>query len=155
MRGVAAVWLAAVVLVAGCGDAGTAPEEPTESTDTGLPDVAWADGMRPEPAAVAPGSELALHFQEGFDRGVSFWLERRADGGWTRVYQAASVNSETEVRRPQTVAPPGSMAVPDVAVHDAGPDVVLVPDSAEPGQWRVCLGEHPSVCAPFDVVEAP
>jgi hypothetical protein len=43
--------------------------------------------------------------------------------------------------------------VEDVGVADAGPDIVQIPDDAEPGEYRICTVNTPErMCSAVDIV---
>lgn len=166
----------AVVLLSGCaGDAVTDGEEsepgggaadpPTAGTST-APGEERADGnpfdpdaiMAPnlievEPEVLTPGEMAEVHFPTEESRGVHYVLDRGVGGGWEHTYH---LTSGENVQGGQPGWSPGDepFDVVDVEVHGAGPDPVPVPDTAEPGEYRLCTGNRTlNLCAQVTIGE--
>lgn len=110
------------------------------------------DLMKVDPAAAAAGQPVELHFPEGTGRGVAHVLEERVTGGWqVRYYLTATDGHGGE--QPGW-APAGAQWVwPDIGMRGPGPEVIRVPDTAKPGQYRICTGNAiDNFCSPLEVV---
>jgi hypothetical protein len=144
--------IATALTLAGCSTA-FAPMQPA-----GAPADPEAE-MRPDlivadPVQVAPGDVLSLSFPEGTSRGVHFVLERQARGAWVHAFDLVSDGPGPGWQRRWSPAGAEGVAVEDIGVGGVGPDRVLIPDIAEPGQWRVCTGNAaPNICTTIEIIE--
>jgi hypothetical protein len=94
--------------------------------------------MTVTPTTAHPGDAVSLSFPTEQLRGVGFILTAR-DGGTT--YQLTS-NAMDRGREP-TWSPEGSGWV-DVGISGPGPDQVLIPPVAAPGDYELCTGNAPA-----------
>lgn len=105
------------------------------------------DVIRLERTQVTAGEQLEIFFPKESIRGVHFALEARDDSGWDlRHHLLSDWGGE---RNPQSF-PAGSptFAVEDVGIGGPGPDTVVIPHDAEPGEYRICTGNmRDNVCA--------
>jgi hypothetical protein len=111
------------------------------------------DVIVPEAAEVAPGDVLAVGFPNEMTRGILFVLERQGPEGWLPAFFLTSDGPGPEWE--MTWSPPGGagMAVPDIGVGGPGPDHVLIPDVAEPGDYRICTANAADdVCAEIEII---
>ena len=107
-----------------------------------------------ESSLVKPGETLSILFPEEPIRGVHFVLERRQGDGWDLRYHLVS---DWGGERDPVSFPADSeqFAVEDVGIGGPGPDVVLVPEVAEPGQYRICTGNmRENICATVTIEAA-
>jgi len=121
--GIAALLLAALALLAaGCGGSDAGGGATTSGPAATLT-------VTVEPAAAAPGDEIAARVNndgdESYTYGAAYELERRVGDAWRQVKLP-----------PRPVIEIGYVASPGAA----GPPVtVKVPNDAEPGSWRVVI----------------
>lgn len=148
-------WLAALLLLvaAGCG---TSPVplpgvagDPADPAAEIRPDLIVAD-----PKVVEPGEVVGLTFPQETTRGVHFVLERQAGAGtWAYRYDLLSDGPGAGWERRWFPAGAEGFAVEDIGVGGPGPDRVVIPETAEPGTWRICTGNAgENFCAPIEIV---
>jgi hypothetical protein len=150
--------LAALVSVIGaCGaqPVGAPGPEPTQ-VDARGPYYSDAemrpDLLRVEPPAATPGAEVELHYPQETERAVHAVLESDDVEGWTYRYSiiipAPSYTGEVRWY------PAGEDVVwTDDALSGPGPDRIVIPDTAPPGQYRACVDAAEVFCAPLEVLE--
>jgi hypothetical protein len=117
--------------------------------------------MRPDqivvdPAEAVPGDVVGIGFPDEITRGILFVLERRTADGWLPAFFLTSDGSNPGAEL--TWQPPGGagLAVDDIGVGGPGPDHVLIPDEAQPGNYRICTANAAEdVCAPIEILPAP
>lgn len=106
--------------------------------------------MTVTPATPAPGTIVEVTFTEEHFRGVAWNLDRRDGDDWTtRFWLASDANGGQP-----TAVPVGTedFGVDDVGVGGTGPDGLLVPGDAEPGEWRLCTANAAeNVCVGLEV----
>ena len=90
------------------------------------------------PALSAPGMEVALTFPQRTERGSGFVLERARAGTWEYLYDLFSdrVNGTPLW---QDAGAEGGWEVDLVAFGGFGPDNIVIPETAKPGAYRICL----------------
>jgi hypothetical protein len=111
-----------------------------------------SDLMRVEPTEVRAGELAELHFPEETLRGEAFVLEERLLGSWRHRYWLKSALGESTVT-PSWAPAEEDFDWDDVGIEGPGPDRILLPDSAEPGEYRVCTaGSRSSFCAGLTIV---
>lgn len=111
--------------------------------------------MRVQPEVAQPGELVGLRFAQGVTRGRAFALERRQGDGWVFLYELTSAAGSSPTPR---WAPAGSgvweqedINLGDIEGHP--PQQLVVPDVADPGQYRVCTtGRKDNLCAKLEVV---
>jgi hypothetical protein len=114
--------------------------------------------MRPDliaidPVTVASGDVVGLAFPEETSRGVLFVLDQRVDDAWVSRFYLTSDGPGQGWQRQWWPVNAEGMAVPDIGVAGPGPDRVLIPDVAEPGDYRICTGNAGAdICAPIEIV---
>lgn len=92
------------------------------------------------PASAEPAQEVELGFPGDSERGIAFSLSQWRDGDWKVAYYLTS-----DWGKPGD-HPLGWWPVEDsenrswvqVGISGAGPDRVLVPDTAKPGDYLLC-----------------
>ena len=139
--------LAMLMSVAGC----STILDPLPARGPADPEAAMApDVMTADPAVVAPGGVVGLGFPDGTTRGVLFVLERRAGDTWDHHYNLLSDGPGPGWERAWHPADEGPLAVEDIGVGGPGPDRVPIPETAEPGEYRICTGNSaPNICTPL------
>lgn len=112
------------------------------------PDLIVAD-----PPVAAPGAVVALEFPAETMRGVLFVLERRVGESWALRYYLTSDGPGPGWRMAWHEASAEGFAVEDIGVGGPGPDRVIIPDVAEPGDYRICTGNAgDEFCTPIEIV---
>lgn len=111
--------------------------------------------MRPDlmvatPATVAAGSTLELRFPQPTVRGIGFMLERPVDGAWVLAYQLLAAQPGEQ---PSWAEADAEIMIAAIGILGPGPDLLLVPDSAPPGDYRLCTNlESTYACIPIEVL---
>jgi hypothetical protein len=110
------------------------------------------DAMVVEPSRAKPGEIVSLTYPDGLDRGILYAIDARSANEWRR---ASMLISDAAGGRPMWFeADDESVAVEAIGIAGPGPDRVPIPETLEPGEYRICTanaGEN--VCTPIDVVE--
>ena len=121
--------LAVALVVSGCAD------ESGPSLDPGLEGT-----MTLAPASATPGQEVALRFPSDSERGIAFSLAQRREGQWDETYYLTSDWGTSGDYAPTwwTVEESENRGWQQVLVSGPGPDRVLVPETASPGDYRLC-----------------
>jgi hypothetical protein len=128
----------------------------TLASPPGGPFDASAD-MRPdlivaEPLRVAPGDLVSLAFPQETLRGVHFVLERKAGDSWQYLFDLSAAEEGGE---PSWYLPGAEgVGFPDIGITGPGPDIVAIPDVAEPGDYRICTGNAgENFCAELEIAQ--
>lgn len=114
------------------------------------PDAEMApDLIEVEPSVAAPGEEVSIFFPEETLRGVHFVLEGQQEEEWKLRYHLLS--DWGGEREPESFpAETMEVQVEDIGISGPGPDAVLIPDDAPPGQYRICTGNmRENICSPL------
>lgn len=113
------------------------------------PDLIVAD-----PAAISPGGVVGLTFPEESNRGVLFVLERRVGDSWAHRYDLLSDGPGAGWQRSWHPVGAEPIVVEDIGVGGPGPDRVPIPETAEPGDYRICTGNAgENFCTPIRIGE--
>jgi hypothetical protein len=113
------------------------------------------DLMRPMSDTVHPSEYVYLQFPKATLRGIGFVLEPQVEGSWDARYWLVSDASGGTDSEPswQPVASGSGFAIEDIGIGGVGPDAVQIPDSAPPGEYRICTANAVNnFCAPIEVV---
>ncbi|MGH3483041.1 MAG: hypothetical protein ACRDPQ_07360 [Nocardioidaceae bacterium] len=153
-------WMVAAVLVAtaACGSENTSADgrdNPMTRDSAPVPSLAAKhDSMEVSPQRVRPGGQLALRFPDHQMRGIAFALDVWEDGGWqTRFHLTSDGGNLNWTPTSWTADDAEGRAVPDIGVAGPGPDHVVIPESAEPGSYRLCTANAlEEACALVTVV---
>lgn len=147
MVGRMGVAIALVCALVGCAeivDVETA--EPADPNAEIRPDL-----IEVEPQVAAPGDVVSLTFPQETLRGVLFVLEERVRDGWALRYYLTSDGPGPGWRLSWHTAD-DPMAVEDIGVGGPGPDRVPIPETAEPGAYRICTGNAgDEFCAEIEI----
>jgi hypothetical protein len=111
-----------------------------------------------EPAHVQAGDLASVFFPDESLRGIHFVLESRSGNSWNLEYHLVSDWGDgSNTPMAYKVGSIGEdISIPDVGIGGPGPDAVLIPVDATPGEYRVCTGNaSPNVCALVTVESAP
>lgn len=115
-----------------------------------------SDLMRLEPPQARPGDGVALRFPDETTRGVGYVLERSMGGNWRYLY-ALSASPAEGFTAPAEWAPADDphFGWPDIPIDGPGPDHIVVPDTAEAGEYRLCTESAPgrNFCAALTIVD--
>ncbi|HEY9557743.1 MAG TPA: hypothetical protein VIR58_13480 [Acidimicrobiales bacterium] len=124
--------------IVACGD-----DDPTtlssSATGTSLSAPISDDPIVATPSAAEPGDLVELTFPTDLDRGANWHLIRWNGVGWSEphyfvVASSGGYNDDGPDWRSRSEQWSGE----DIGFVHAGPDMVIVPESAEPGTWRFC-----------------
>jgi len=111
-----------------------------------------ADMIVADPAVVPPGAIVALNFPQETTRGVLFVLEERVGDSWAHRYDLLSDGPGPEWQRSWHVAGAEAIVVPAIGVGGPGPDRVPIPETASPGDYRICTGNAgDNFCAQIEI----
>lgn len=121
--------LAVALVVSGCAD---------DSAPSLDPDLEGT--MTVAPASATPGQEVALTFPSDSQRGIAFSLAQWSEGQWDETYYLTSDWGSSGDYTPTwwTVEDSENRGWEDVGVSGPGPDRVLVPETAPPGDYLLC-----------------
>ncbi|WP_183100008.1 hypothetical protein [Nocardioides pelophilus] len=150
----------ATLALAGCSDgkeseAGGPVAEPSSSA-TAQPTLAPAVDRRMQLARTTyhAGDRVRVRWPGEQLRGIGYQLDEWTGTGWEVRYYLSAVTSGYNRKGEPTwwsVDEDGYGWV-DIGVGGAGPDVVVVPDVASPGTYRLCTANSPRLsCALIDV----
>jgi len=134
------------VTLSGCGSAPTPAEEPT-------PEPA---SIAIHPAAARPGDELAMQFAaDSGPRGIAYSLDGWDGRDWQPLYYLTSDGQSAHREPAWWRVDEQGRGWDDVGVSGRGPDHVVVPPGALPGDYRVCTaGGGEPVCGLLTIEEA-
>ena len=92
------------------------------------------------PASARPAQEVELRFPGDSERGIAFSLSQWRDGDWEVAYFLTSDWGEPGDHSPGwwPVKDSEDRGWEQLAITGAGPDRVLVPDTAAPGDYLLC-----------------
>lgn len=121
--------LAVALVVSGCAD------DSAPSLDPGLKGT-----MTVAPTSATPGQEVALRFPSDSQRGIAFSLAPWSEGHWEEKYYLTSDWGRSGDYTPTwwTVEDSANRGWEQVGVSGPGPDRVLVPETASPGDYLLC-----------------
>lgn len=109
-----------------------------------------------EPNPMSPGDEVELYFPQETERGVAYVLEKRVPNDWQVRYFLTSRTADYAASGPSWSAVDADATPdpwPDIAIDGPGPDSVHVPDTAGPGQYRICTANAPeNFCAELEIL---
>lgn len=109
--------------------------------------------MAADRETASPGDIVGLRFPDAMTRGVWFVLEQEVAESWTYRYDLTSDGPGAGWEVGWHVAGEEGFAVEDIGVGGNGPDHVVIPDTAEPGTWRICTGNAvENVCVRIEIV---
>lgn len=142
---VTAAWVLLAVVASGCAD---------ESAPRLEPDLEGTMALAPESAM--PGQEVALTFPSDNERGIAYSLARWSDGRWDEAYYLASDWGQPDDHTPTwwAVWDSGNRGWEQVGISGPGPDRVLVPEAAPPGDYLLCTANAlEEACALLQVTD--
>lgn len=123
------------VLLAGCGATGS-PQSGPETPDAEMhPEL-----LEVSPSPLKPGQTFTVRFPEGTERGLGWTLEeQRADTWHVRYYLSSGLGDSEGDRAPSWWSAADREGGWDaLGLAGEGPDLLVVPGSATPGQYRLC-----------------
>ncbi|WP_293696821.1 hypothetical protein [uncultured Agrococcus sp.] len=133
------------VLIAACASQPLGPHDPDA--------VVRPDLVQPETETVAAGDTLEVTFPEETGRGIAWSLEIREEGDWHLRY-FMSANSDGIGGEPSwaDAGDEDEHYWIDIGISGSGPDLVPIPETAEPGEYRLCTANSaPNICAEITV----
>lgn len=109
--------------------------------------------MSVDPANASSGSDIIVNFAERFSRGVAFQLDARQGSGWkTEYYLVAGINGGEPRRAWWAVDDPDKQGAGWPDIGQGGPAKLRVPDTAQPGDYRLCTANtKPTACTTLTV----
>lgn len=118
--------------------------------------------MRPDlmvlrPAVVEPGNTVSVFFPDERTRGIHFVLESVANNGEGRVeyyveFHLISDWGDGHEPHGYSIEEMSDIAIADVGVGGPGPDLVIIPAEALPGEYRICTANsNPNICTPLAI----
>lgn len=112
--------------------------------------------MTVAPTSATPGQEVALRFPSDSERGIAFSLAQWSEGQWDEKYYLTSDWGTSGDHAPAwwTVEDSENRGWEDVGVSGPGPDRVLVPETASPGDYLLCPAHAlDEACALLTVID--
>lgn len=143
-----------LTLVAACGGDDSTPASPSAS-DTSLPAPASDDPIVATPSTAKPGDLVELTFPTDLDRGANWHLIRWNGEDWSEAqYFVVASSRGYNDNGPDWRSRSEEWAGEDIGFIHGGPDVVIVPESADAGTWRFCTANAPAGphCVNLDVL---
>lgn len=121
--------LAVALVVSGCTD-GPAPGLDPDLKDT----------MTIAPTSAASGQEVELSFPSDSQHGIAFSLSRWSESRWDKEFYLTSDWGTPGDHAPTwwTVEGSANRGWEQVGIGGGGPDRVIVPESASPGDYLLC-----------------
>jgi hypothetical protein len=105
-----------------------------------------------EPTSIGPGGLVSLTFPMETVRGIVFVLEERVGEVWAHRFNLTS-DGPGPGWTAEWFPLDADIGFPDIGVMGPGPDRVPIPESAEPGEWRICTGNAgDEFCTPIEIV---
>lgn len=146
-----------LLILTACGDNGST-SAPSSVTETTLPTPPSNDPIVVKPPTVEPGELVELTFPTEIARGAPWVLSRWTGTEWTEplylviASQRSGYNADGPDWRPKSE----EWGWDDVGFGGPGPDIVVVPDTAEAGTYRFCTANtgDRSYCAQVRVSTA-
>jgi hypothetical protein len=92
------------------------------------------------PTSATPGQEVELRFPSHSQRGIAFSLARWSEDRWDKEYYLTSNWGTPGDHAPTwwTVEDSANRGWEQVGISGGGPDRVLVPETASPGDYLLC-----------------
>lgn len=98
----------------------------------------------------SPGDVVEISFPEEMTRGILYVLEEDTGMSWAYRYALISDGAGGRMRWHEADA---QIFVEDIGVGGIGPDRVVIPEVAAPGDYRICTGNAAeNVCVPMAIV---
>ncbi|GAA1134492.1 hypothetical protein [Arthrobacter flavus] len=150
LRGVAVI--VPLGLLIGCGDGGNQRQGANDP----------AAQMRPalleiSTSPTSPGETIEVRFPQETDRGIAWVLEEQSGNDWRVLYYlGAALDNNDSFSSPSwwSVDDNEGKAVPDIGVNGPGPDTLAIPDSIDPGTYRLCTANSvKNICTMLDINE--
>ncbi|MEN8235196.1 MAG: hypothetical protein ABFR89_09775 [Actinomycetota bacterium] len=122
-----------------------------DPTATMAPDEIVAD-----PSVAEPGTLVAVLFPDGRMRGIHYVLESiGSDGVVTLSHHLISDWGGDKEPHSFPADRSDDFAVEDIGINSPGPDMVLIPAEASPGEYRICTGNsRHNICTPLTIIPA-
>lgn len=138
--------LGAGALLIGCTAAPM--ETPHDANAAFRSDIIVAD-----PEVASPGDFVSLKFPNGLSRGIMYVLEEKVGATW--AYRFILLSGLTIAAPPSWHEPVYSDAeIPVLGVEGLGPDRVVIPEDATPGNYRICTGNaDENVCVRIEIAK--
>lgn len=129
----------------------------SNGTPTGVATAFDADAeMRPDliqatPDPATPGQVVELTFPRETMRGIAFVLEKRSGETWAWRYVLTSSPADSQ-RDPAWSPANDHQGWEDLGVGGPGPDRVVIPETAESGDYRICTANAgDEFCTPLRI----
>lgn len=114
-------------------------ETPPAATESPRFDPRWPNPITVTPATAQPGATVALTFPEKNARGIAFQLATAADPEKVLYYLTSDWGARGNHTPTWWAAEDGEgKGWEDVGISGPGPDLVVVPDTAADGSYRLC-----------------
>jgi hypothetical protein len=99
-----------------------------------------------DPGRVPPGASVSILFPDERIRGIHFVLESRRGDDWNLEYHL--ISDWGQGREPATYsAGSPDVEIESIGIGGGGPDVIVIPADAVPGDYRICTGNsRPNIC---------
>lgn len=111
------------------------------------------DLMELESDTVTPGGTAEVRFPEETPRGVAWSLEAKVEGGWHIEFLMTGSSAAIGVDSNWVSADDAEdFGWIDIGVMGEGPDIVPIPETVEPGEYRLCTANSaPNICTELTV----
>lgn len=105
----------------------------------------------------SPGETIEVRFPQETDRGIAWVLEEQDGNDWHVLYYlTAAINKNDSFGSPSwwSVDDNEGKGWPDIGVNGLGPDTIEIPDSIDPGTYRLCTANSvDNICTSLDINE--
>jgi hypothetical protein len=109
------------------------------------------DLLAVEPAAARPGDEVAITWPGSEPRAIAYRMGRMAADGVWRAEYVLFTGSQAAPGTWELISE--EIEIPAMAMVGPGPDRLVMPDPAVPGDYRICTWDEPASCVAVEVVE--
>lgn len=127
-----------VLALAACGDDDTVSTSSIDATAGNAPVI--DDPVVAEPTVAAPGELVELTFPTELERGAPWYMSKWNGEDWTEPMYllTASTDGYRPAGGPSWRPASEEWGWEDIGLGGPGPDTIVVPDTADDGEYRLC-----------------
>ncbi|MFJ6281398.1 hypothetical protein [Arthrobacter subterraneus] len=148
LRGVAVI--VPLGLLIGCGDAGNQRQGVNDPRAQMHPEL-----LEVSASPASPGETIEIRFPQETGRGIAWVLEEQDGNDWRVLYYlTAAIDNNHNFGSPSwwSVDDSEGRSWEDIGVSGPGPDTIQIPDSIDPGTYRLCTANSvENICTMLDI----